>query len=30
MVRNREAALKRVREENVGLMRRGDESCCFS
>ena len=25
---NREAALKRVREENVGLMRRGDELWC--
>ena len=25
---NREAALKRVLEENVGLMRRGNESCC--
>ena len=25
---NREATLKRVREENVGLMRRGDELWC--
>ena len=25
---NREAALKRVREQDVGLMRRGDGPCC--